>query len=207
MDSHARALKWKEAPRFVGRHVVIEPMRHAHVPGLQAALAGDALARCWYTSVPTVARVEAWVADALQAQVRGGAQPFVVLDHQGRACGSTRYYDMQAEVPRLSIGHTWYAPAVQRTAVNTETKLLLLAHAFEGLGCIRVEFKTSACNQASRAALARLGARQEGVLRNDSRHADASPRDSVVFSIIDIEWPQVKQNLGQKLDQRAGNNG
>jgi RimJ/RimL family protein N-acetyltransferase len=106
---------------------------------------------------------------------------------------------MEADVPKLSIGYTWYAPEVQRTGVNTEAKLLLLTHAFETLGCISVVFETSWFNHRSRAAIARLGAKQDGVLRNHKRHSDGSLRDTVVFSIIDGEWPAVKRNLLAKL--------
>ncbi len=201
MDASEIASGWNEPPRLVGRHVLIEPMQRTHVPGLQAALAGDELSRCWYTNVPSVAQVEGWVEAALQAQAQGDAQPFVVTAPGGGVVGSTRFYGMDASVPKLGIGYTWYVPAAQRTAVNTETKLLLLAHAFDALRCSRVAFKTSTFNAASRAAIARLGALQEGVLRNDARHADGSPRDSVVFSIIDSQWPAVKQSLENRLDK------
>ncbi|HJR73914.1 MAG TPA: GNAT family protein, partial [Luteimonas sp.] len=110
-------------------------------------------------------------------------------------------YDLDASVPRLSIGYTWYAPKAQRTGVNTEAKLLLLGHAFETLGCVAVAFETSWFNQASRTAIARLGAKQDGVLRGHRRHADGTVRDTVVFSIIDSEWPAVKSNLRYKLAQ------
>ena len=132
-------------------------------------------------------------------QADGRVLPFVVRDTQGRVVGSTRFYGMEADVPKLSIGYTWYAPDVQRTGVNTEAKLLLLTHAFETLGCISVVFETSWFNHRSRAAIARLGAKQDGVLRNHKRHSDGSPRDTVVFSIIDGEWPAVKRNLLAKL--------
>jgi len=106
-------------------------------------------------------------------------------------------------VPRLSIGYTWYGPHAQRTGVNTEAKLMLLTHAFERLKCISVAFETSSHNAASRAAIARLGATQEGVLRNHKRHPDGSPRDTVVFSIIDSEWQDVKRTLQDRLDAHA----
>lgn len=201
MGTTAPASGWNQAPRLLGRHVVVEPMQHAHVNGLRAALEGDELSRCWYTRVPAAAEVDWWVEQSLDAQARSGSQPFVVSDHSGRIVGSTCYYDLDPSVPRLSIGFTWYAPAAQRTAVNSETKLLLLGHAFEILGCISVMFETSSFNERSRAAIARLGARQDGVLRNHRRHADGSPRDTVVFSILDSEWPAVKHNLEHRLDQ------
>ena len=115
--------------------------------------------------------------------------------------GSTRFHDIVPEVDRVEIGYTWYAPRVQRTGLNTEAKRLLLGHAFETLGCISVSFETSWFNHASRAAIARLGAKQDGILRNHRRHADGTPRDTVVFSIIDSEWPAVKSHLQYKLEQ------
>ena len=112
----------------------------------------------------------------------------------------TRFYDLDPAVPTLKIGYTWYAPRVQRTGLNTETKLLLLEHAFEALGCASVFFETSWFNHASRTAIARLGAKQDGVLRNHKRHADGSLRDTVVFSLIDGEWPAARRHLQFKLD-------
>lgn len=176
-------------------------MRREHTDGLRTALAGDELSRLWYTHVPPAAGVDAYVDAALEAQASGQVLPFVIRDAGGAVVGSTRFYDLEPGVPRLSIGYTWYAPRAQRTGVNTESKLLLLTHAFETLGCISVVFETSWFNQRSRAAIARLGARQDGVLRNHRRHADGSPRDTVVFSIIDSEWQGVKRNLLFKLEQ------
>ena len=149
--------------------------------------------------MPKAADAAGYVDAVLAAQADGRVLPFVVRDAGGRIVGSTRFYGLESDVPKLSIGYTWYAPDVQRTGVNTETKLLLLTHAFERLGCISVVFETSWFNHRSRAAIARLGAKQDGVLRNHKRHADGSPRDTVVFSIIDGEWPAVKRNLLAKL--------
>ncbi|KAF1724388.1 GNAT family N-acetyltransferase [Pseudoxanthomonas japonensis] len=192
---------WQQVPVLAGRHARLEPMSRDHVAGLRAALAGDALAALWFTSVPKADEAAGYVDAVLAAQAEGRVLPFVVLDADGRVVGSTRYYGLEADVPKLSIGYTWYAPDVQRTGINTETKLLLLTHAFETLGCISVVFETSWFNQRSRAAIARLGAKQDGVLRNHKRHADGSPRDTVVFSIIDSEWPAVKRNLQARLAQ------
>ncbi|CAN7265559.1 GNAT family protein [Pseudoxanthomonas sp. LjRoot143] len=192
---------WKQVPVLTGRHARLEPMSRDHVDGLRAALAGDALAALWFTSVPKADEAASYVDAVLAAQIDGRVLPFVVLDADDRVVGSTRYYGLEADVPKLSIGYTWYAPDVQRTGVNTETKLLLLTHAFETLGCISVVFETSWFNHRSRAAIARLGAKQDGVLRNHKRHADGSPRDTVVFSIIDSEWPAVKRNLQARLAQ------
>jgi Acetyltransferases, including N-acetylases of ribosomal proteins len=190
---------WQHVPVLMGRHARLEPMSRDHVDGLRAALSGDALAALWFTQVPKAADASAYVDTVLAAQAEGRVLPFVVRDAGGRVVGSTRFYGLEADVPKLSIGYTWYTPDVQRTGVNTEAKLLLLTHAFETLGCISVVFETSWFNHRSRTAIARLGAKQDGVLRNHKRHTDGSPRDTVVFSIIDGEWPAVKRNLLAKL--------
>ena len=129
--------------------------------------------------------------------------PFAVFDDaSGEIVGSTRYFNVDARNRRLEIGHTWYARRAQRSAINTECKLLLLTHAFETLDCIAVEFRTHWFNHASRAAIARLGARQDGVLRNHQLMPDGSRRDTVVFSILDGEWPAVKVHLNFLLERR-----
>jgi RimJ/RimL family protein N-acetyltransferase len=119
----------------------------------------------------------------------------------GGIVGSTRYFNVDAANRRLEIGHTWYAKRAQRSAVNTECKLLLLTHAFEALQCIAVEFRTHFFNFASRAAIARLGAKQDGILRNHQVMPDGTRRDTVVFSVIESEWPSVKRNLRYLLDR------
>jgi len=196
-----------QAPRLAGQHVALDALTLEHVAGLQQALEGDVLSQLWYTNVPKAADAEAWVRAALGKQAQGIEVPFVVRDGGGAVVGSTRFYDLDPSVPRLSIGYTWYAPGVQRTGLNTEAKLLLLTHAFEGLGCVSVYLETSWFNHASRTAIARLGAKQEGVLRNHRRHADGSLRDTVVFSILDNEWPGVKRNLRYRLEQGARQHG
>lgn len=196
-----------QAPRLGGRHVALEPLALEHVDGLRLALEGDALSRLWYTNVPKAADVDAWVRMALDKQAQGLEAPFVVRDAGGQVAGSTRFYDMDPSVPKLSIGYTWYAPRVQRTGLNTGAKLLLLTHAFEILGCAAVYLETSWFNHASRAAIARLGAKQDGILRNHRRHADGTMRDTVVFSILGNEWPGVKSNLTYKLEQGGRRHG
>ncbi len=196
----AQAPGWTRPPRLTGRHVALEPLSPAHAGGLRAALGDGELSRCWYTSVPAPADAAAYIDAALEKQARGDSWAFAVLDAAGEVVGSTRCYDMDPAVPRLQVGYTFYAPRVQRTGVNTEAKLLLLGHAFETLGCICVGFETSWFNQRSRAAIARLGAKQDGVLRSHRRHADGSVRDTVAFSIIESEWPAVKRNLQRRLE-------
>jgi len=191
--------QWSTVPQLRGEHVALEPLAAAHADGLRAAVQDGELWRLWYTSTPSPETVEAYIDAALDMQASGRALSFVVRDAKGAIVGSTRYYDLDPAVPRLSIGYTWYAKGVQRTGLNTEAKLLLLGHAFETLGCIAVAFETSWFNHASRTAIARLGAKQDGVLRNHRRHGDGSPRDTVVFSIIDGEWAAVKRALQHKL--------
>lgn len=190
---------WRDIPTLAGRHVRLEPLAPAHADELRAALAGDELAQLWFTNVPKASHVDAWLEAALALRERGTSLPFAVRDGHGELVGSTRLYALEPDIPRLGIGYTWYVPRAQRTGVNTQAKCLLLQHAFETLGCISVMFETSTHNLASRQAIARLGARQDGILRNHRRHADGSPRDTVVFSIIDSEWPTVKQHLQSRL--------
>lgn len=194
---------WNTVPTLRGQHVTLQLLQLEHVPGLRAALEGSGLDQLWYTQVPSPQRAEAYVQAALQAQAEGKVLPFVICDAAGDIIGSTRFYDMDASVPRLSLGYTWYTPRVQRTGANTEAKLLLLQHAFEAMGCISVVLETSWFNVTSRTAIARLGAKQDGVLRNHKRHADGTPRDTVIFSIIDAEWQGVKRHLQYRLDSHA----
>jgi N-acetyltransferase len=195
----AREQPWDTPPVLRGTHAGLEPLGHGHARGLRTALGDGELSRLWYTNVPAPDGVEAYIDAALAMQARGQAWPFAVLDANGEVVGSTRYYDMDASVPRVQVGYTFYAPRVQRTGLNTEAKLLLLGHAFEALGCIAVGFETSWFNHASRTAIARLGAKQDGILRSHRRHADGSVRDTVAFSIIASEWPAVKRNLQCRL--------
>jgi len=187
------------APTLRGRHVQLEPLQPTHADGLRRATADGELWRRWYTNVPNPEAVGDYIAAALTLQDAGTSLAFAVRDADGEVVGTTRYYDIDMSVPRLSIGYTWYAQRVQRTGLNTEAKLLLLGHAFELLGCAAVALETSWFNHVSRSAIARLGAKQDGVLRNHRRHGDGTLRDTVVFSIIDGEWPAVKSNLLARL--------
>ena len=178
-------------------HARLEPLARGHLEGIRDAAADGELWKLWYTSVPPPERTQAWIDAALDMRERLGAMPFVVFDNaSGDIVGSTRYFNVDAANRRLEIGHTWYAKRAQRSPINTECKLLLLAHAFESLNCIAVEFRTHWFNQQSRTAIARLGAKQDGVLRNHQLMPDGSRRDTVVFSILDSEWPAVKTHLG-----------
>ena len=194
---------WKTAPVLQGRHVRLEPLQRGHAEGIAAAAADGKLWELWFTNVPRPGEVDAWIDGALAKQAAGEQVAFSVRDADGRIVGSTRYYELLPDTPRLCIGYTWYARSVPRTGLNTEAKLLLLGHAFEALGCASVGFHTSTHNAASRAAIARLGAKEEGILRQHLRHRDGSLRDSVCFSVLDGEWPAVKAELEQKLERHA----
>jgi len=194
---------WTAAPTLRGTHVALEALTPAHADGLRAAVEDGRLYELWFTSVPEAKDVPAYIDGALAKQARGEQLCFAVRDADGRVVGTTRYYELAPEVPRLQIGYTWYAASVQRTGLNTEAKLLLLSHAFETMGCVSVGLQTSWFNLASRTAIARLGAKEEGITRNHTRHRDGTVRDTVNFSIIDAEWPAVKQNLKARLERRA----
>jgi RimJ/RimL family protein N-acetyltransferase len=186
-----------------GAHASLEPLARGHLDAIRAAAADGALWELWYTSVPAPETTAQWLDTALRMRAEQGALPFVVRDTaSGDIVGSTRYFNVDAANRRLEIGHTWYARCAQRTAINTECKLLLLTHAFEALRCIAVEFRTHWFNHASRTAIERLGAKQDGVLRNHQLMPDGSRRDTVVFSILDSEWPAVKRHLGFLLERR-----
>jgi N-acetyltransferase len=188
-----------------GRHVRIEPLAREHEDAVRTAAADGELWRLWYTSVPAPDKTAEWIDAALDVRTRLGGMPFVVRETStGDVVGATRYFNVDAANRRLEIGHTWYAKRVQRTAVNTECKLLLLTHAFEALGCIAVEFRTSSFNFRSREAIARLGAKQDGILRNHQIMPDGTLRDTVVFSIIAPEWPAVRKNLLWRLTRPRG---
>jgi RimJ/RimL family protein N-acetyltransferase len=184
-----------------GTHATLEPLAREHAPAIAAAAADGELWRLWYTSVPPPDKTAEWVEVALDLRERQGAMPFTVRDAGGEIVGSTRYFNVDAANRRLEIGHTWYAKRAQRTAINTECKLLLLAHAFETLACIAVEFRTHWFNHRSREAILRLGAKQDGVLRSHQLMPDGARRDTVVYSIVDGEWPAVKRHLLQLLER------
>ncbi|MBY4729695.1 GNAT family N-acetyltransferase [Cupriavidus pauculus] len=186
---------------LTGQHATLAPLSMEHAAELREAAADGELHRLWYTSVPSPEGVEAEIARRLALQEQDSMQPFTVFDADGRVAGMTTYMNIDGKNRRVEIGSTWYARRVQRTALNTECKLMLLRHAFETLDCIAVEFRTHWMNHQSRAAIARLGAKQDGVLRNHQRMPDGSFRDTVVFSIIASEWPTVRAHLQFQLDR------
>jgi N-acetyltransferase len=185
-----------------GSHVSLEPLTQDHVAALQLAAQDGELYRHWYTFVPSPEATEAWVHSALALQAEGSALPFVVRRQpQGDVVGSTRYMNIERDRRRLEIGTTWYAQRAQRSALNTEAKLLLLTHAFEQLEVIAVEFRTHFMNFQSREAILKLGAKQDGILRNFTVSPNGTLRDTVVFSIIQSEWPTVKAHLQYRLNR------
>ncbi len=186
-----------------GRFVRLESLSSEHAPGLAAVGLNPEIWRLMvYGRMETPADMERWVLDLLERQARGTDLPFAVVSQAtGRPVGATRYLNIDTDNRWLEIGGTWYAPAAQRTAVNTESKYLLLRHAFETLGVVRVQFKTDLRNERSQRAIERLGAVKEGVLRNHMVLPDGYVRHSVYYSILPEEWPAVKANLEQKLIQ------
>jgi RimJ/RimL family protein N-acetyltransferase len=186
-----------------GAHVRLEPMREAHAAGLVAAGCGKGLFRFFPFSLETEDAMRGYVKANAAAVASGGVLPFVTIERaSGRVAGATSFLAIDPPNKKLEIGATWITPELQRSAVNTEAKLLQLTHCFEVLGCNRVEFKTDERNEKSRNALARIGAKEEGRFRAHTVMPDGHLRTSVWFSVIAPEWPGVKQSLAAKL--RAG---
>ena len=174
----------------------LEPMGHEHLPGLMAAAKDGELWKLWFTAVPAPEASKAYIEDALKAQEQGHQLPWVVREGvRGRIVGSTRYHDIMPEIDRVEIGYTWYSKSRQRTAVNTLCKLLLLSHAFDTLGCKVVGLRTDNFNLASQKAIEALGAKKDGVIRHHWPRRDGSVRDSVMYSILATEWPDVRKHL------------
>lgn len=193
---------------LTGQHVVLEPLSRAHHDGLVEAARDGELWKLWYTSVPGPDGMAAEIDRRLRLQEVGSMLPFTtrLLDPAtggpGRVIGMTTYMNIDAATPRVEIGSTWNAASSHGTGTNADSKLLLLRHAFETLGCPAVEFRTHWLNHQSREAIARLGAKQDGVLRSHTRTADGQLRDTVVFSILEHEWPMVRAGLEFRLAKR-----
>lgn len=188
---------WIEPVTLVGKHVRLEPMTEAHIPGLTVIGVGQPF---WdfmlYGNMETEADMQNWVRDIIARGEKGTDLPFVAIHlASGRVAGATRYLNIMPKDRGLEIGGTWYGPEFQRSPVNTECKYLLLTHAFETLGCIRVQLKTDLRNERSQKAIERIGAKKEGVLRNHMILPDGRFRHSVFYSILDTEWGDVKKNL------------
>ncbi len=179
-----------------GERVTLSLLDAADTDALAGAAADGDLWKLWYTSVPRPDAVAAEIARRLSLHAAGSMLPFTIRRNDtGAVCGMTTFMHIDAAHRRLEIGSTWLAHSAQRTGINGEAKLLLLTHAFETLDCIAVEFRTNYLNLQSRTAIARLGARQDGILRNHQRTPEGLLRDTVVFSIIESEWPSVKRHL------------
>lgn len=195
-------MAWPDPITLKGEHVALIPLAPAQSDELAAAVRDGELWKLWYTAIPTPEKMGAEIERRLGLQAKGSMLPFAVKSLAlNRIVGMTTYMNIDATYKRVEIGSTWYAKSVQRSPLNTECKLLLLGHAFEKLDCIAVEFRTSYFNHASRNAILRLGAKQDGILRNHQRHADGSLRDTVVFSITPAEWPAVKMHLQYQLQR------
>jgi RimJ/RimL family protein N-acetyltransferase len=188
---------------LIGRHVQLVPLTATHHDDLVDAVRDGELWKLWYTAIPAPEGMAAEIQRRLGLQRAGSMLPFAVLNPAGQAVGMTTYMNIDATNRRVEIGSTWYRKSVQRSALNTEAKRLLLAHAFETLDCIAVEFRTHWFNHASRRGIERLGAKLDGVLRSHqiNRHPDAQGalRDTCVYSIVASEWPSVKAHLDFQL--------
>ena len=183
------------------RWVTVEPLTHDHVPEIDAVAADGELGSLWYTMTPQPGRAAQWVDRMLQLRAADHGVSFAVRSLDGALVGCSSYLNVDGPNRRLEIGHTWYVASVRGTGVNAEAKLLMLGHAFDELNCIAVEFRTHFFNFASRAAIERLGAKLDGVLRSHQIAADGTRRDTVVYSILDVEWPAARSNLRFRLDR------
>ena len=189
-----------------GHGIRLEPLTAAHHDLIAGAASDGRLWELWFTAVPAPDKVQAYIADALQGQRDGHMLPWIVRDAaSGAAIGSTRYHDIMKAIDRVEIGYTWYGASRQRTHVNTSCKLLLLGHAFDTLGCKVVGLRTDNFNFRSQKAIEALGAKKDGVIRHHAARRDGSVRDSVMYSILASEWPDVKRHLGLRLRRHESN--
>lgn len=194
-------MSWPKPVTLAGKHATLVPLAPSHRAALAAAVQDGELWQLWYTSVPAPDEMAAEIERRLALQERGSMVPFAVLDVTGTPVGMTTYMNVDAANRRVEIGSTWYAKRVQRTALNTECKRLLLRHAFEAQDCIAVEFRTHVLNVASRRAIERLGAKQDGILRCHMRMKNGTLRDTAVYSITAAEWPDVRGHLDFLLER------
>ncbi|HKX95209.1 MAG TPA: GNAT family protein [Methylibium sp.] len=194
-------MPWLQPLTLAGRHARLEPLGRDHEAGLVEAARDGELWQLWYTSVPSPEGMAAEIERRLALQAAGSMLPFTVFDAAGRVAGMTTYMHIDAAHRRVEIGSTWTRRSAQRSALNTECKLMLLTQAFEALDCIAVEFRTHRLNTQSRRAIERLGAQLDGILRAHQRLADGSLRDTAVYSITAAEWPAVRQHLRWQLER------
>ena len=196
---------WPEPLTFSGTLGRLEPLTHAHAADLAIASAEQNLHDLWYTTVPAPDAMAAEIDRRLGLQAAGSMLPFAICSTATNAAvGMTTYMNIDASNRRVEIGSTWYAPSVQRTGLNTQIKTLMLTHAFETLDCIAVEFRTHRLNRQSRAAIERLGAQLDGILRNHMILPNGTLRDTAVYSITASDWPAVKAHLDGLASRRSG---
>ncbi|MBN3790354.1 GNAT family protein [Burkholderia sp. Ac-20353] len=189
-----------DQPTLTGPHVELLPLQTSHAQALLDAAADGQLWNLKVTVVPGPDTIDTYISTALQGRAAGTMMPYVIVERAtGRIVGSTRFWKIDRKNRKLEIGHTWLSASVQRSRVNTEAKWLLLTYAFETLQCVRVQFTTDELNEKSRDAILRLGAKQEGIVRHERIMPDGRKRNSVRFSIIDDEWPDVKDRLLSRL--------
>ena len=196
-------MPWPEPVILSGPSAQLKPLSHDHIDGLTEAVKDGELWKLWYTFVPKPEDMRKEIDRRLGLQASGSMLPWTVFDADGKIAGMTTYMNVDAPNRRVEIGSTWYAARVQRSAVNTQCKLLLLTHAFEKLDCIAVEFRTHFFNHQSRRGIERLGAKLDGILRNHSIAPNGTLRDTVVYSIIGAEWPTVRAHLNYQLNEKA----
>ena len=195
-------MPWLEPVTLSGPHARLEPLSHQHLEGLTEAVKDGGLWKLWYTFIPPPEDMGKEIERRLSLQRAGSMLPFTVFDANGHIAGMTTYMNVDAANRRVEIGSTWYARRVQRSALNTQCKLLLLAHAFDKLDCIAVEFRTHFFNHQSRQGIERLGAKLDGILRNHQLATNGTLRDTVVYSIIASEWPTVRAHLTYQLNEK-----
>ena len=197
-------MPWPAPITLRGTHAVLEPLARAHHDDLVEAVQDGQLWKLWYTVIPEPEKMQAEIDRRMGLQVKGAMLPFAVRDtHSAKVVGMTSYWNVDAPNRRVEIGGTWYRKSMQRTALNTECKLLLLTHAFESLDCICVELRTHFFNQQSRRGIERLGAKLDGILRSNQLLPNGTVRDTCVYSIIASEWPTVKMHILWKLNAPA----
>src|ERR1700722_15899585 len=195
-------MPWLEPVTLRGEYARLEPLSHDHRDGLTEAVKDGELWKLWYTSVPKPENMTKEIDRRLALQAAGAMLPFTVFDADGKIAGMTTYMNVDTPNRRVEIGSTWYAKRMQRSAVNTQCKLLLLTHAFEKLDCIAVEFRTHFFNPPSRRGIERLGAKLDGILRSHQLASNGTLRDTVVYSIIAAEWPTVRTHLNYQLNEK-----
>ncbi|SFU56670.1 GNAT family N-acetyltransferase [Nitrosospira multiformis] len=198
-------MSWLERIVLKGEIVTLEPLAPDHIEPLRYAVRDGEFWKLWYANVPSPGQMENYVITAIENAEKGNIAFVVRLNATNGIVGTTRFYNVDEANRRPMLGYTWYAKSVCKTGVNTESKLLLLQHVFEKKKAIAVEFRTHFFNQVSRTAIERLGAKQDGILRNHQIMRDGSIRDTVVYSILQHEWPSVKNNLLDKLSSNQGN--